>query len=185
MYGCIYMNKTNTHMHMHTQQIWIAPPSCALEWVLIKNPARFVKGRKLADCADWSHQMVSFLTVCKHTHLNHMVVSHMPEESLLQEVSSTFFSSVGFLQGGGGGAVILCSVLCKICCQSSLSSHSFLLQSRSSCRATLSFSESLSWWITCEKEIRIIKKVDKVNSPGSVKLQRLCWMRLHTGSSAL
>lgn len=72
----------------------------------------------------------------------------MPEESLLQEVSSTFFSSVGFLQGGGGGAVILCSVLCNICCQSSLSSHSFLLQSRSSCRATLSFSESLSWWIT-------------------------------------
>lgn len=71
-----------------------------------------------------------------------MVESHSSEGSRPQEAPSGFLASVGFLQGGGGGA--LGSEGCRRRCQSSLPSQSFRLQSRSSCRATLSFSESLS-----------------------------------------
>lgn len=104
-------------------------------------------------------------------HLNYIVVSHIPEDSLLQEVSSVFFSRVGFLQGGGGGAVILCSVLCRIFCQSPLSSHSFRLQSRSSCRAALSLSDSLRCWITCKWEGNKKKIIYKVSFTKDIKLK--------------
>lgn len=73
---------------------------------------------------------------------HHMVVSQNSGGSLLQEAPSGFFKRVGFLQGGGGGA--LGSEWPRICCQPSRSSQSFRLQSRSSRRATLSFSDTLS-----------------------------------------
>lgn len=159
----IWKEQTHTCTHTHTHVTDLNSSSILCYWISACKKSLHVLWREenllivQIEATRWLHSWQS-----ANTHLNHMEVSHMPEESLLQEVSSTFFSSVGFLQGGGGGAVILCSVLCNICCQSSLSSHSFLLQSRSSCRATLSFSESRSWWITCERKIiTIIIKVNK------------------------
>lgn len=69
-------------------------------------------------------------------------LSHSWEGSLEQEPPSGFLRSVGFLHGGGGGT--RGSGCSRASCQPSLASQSFLLQSSSSCRATLSFSESLS-----------------------------------------
>lgn len=73
---------------------------------------------------------------------HHRVVSQNLGGGLPQEAPSGFFRSVGFLHGGGGGA--LGSAWRRICGQSPLSSQSFRLQSRSSRRATLSFLDSLS-----------------------------------------
>lgn len=78
-----------------------------------------------------------------------MVPSHSSGGSRAQEAPSGFFSSAGFRQGGGGGG--RGSARCSTCRQSPASSQSFRLQSSSSCRAALSFSESRSWWITCAR----------------------------------
>lgn len=80
----------------------------------------------------------------------HRPESHSSEGSRPQDAPSGFFTSVGFLQGGGGGA--LGSGGCRRRCQSSRPSHSFRRQSRSSCRAALSFWESRSCWMTCGGE---------------------------------
>lgn len=79
---------------------------------------------------------------CPQSRRYQIPLSQSWDGSLVQEPPSGFFRSVGFLQGGGGGA--RGSGCCRASCQPSLASQSFLLQSSSSCRATLSFSESLS-----------------------------------------
>lgn len=96
---------------------------------------------KAASCRI-SLQSLDSSDMCSQSRLYQILLSQSWEGSLVQEPPSGFFRSVGFLQGGGGGA--RGSGCCRASCQPSLVSQSFLLQSSSSCRATLSFSESLS-----------------------------------------
>ena len=81
----------------------------------------------------------------------------------------------GFLHGGSGGA--RGSPGGRIWGQSPRSSQSLRLQSRSSRRATLSFSDSLSWWMTWGRNAeRGASDTARVRRAGQSPTPALCWL---------
>lgn len=135
--GCVPAERVSAraHTHIHPGNRKCLAGLSVLLCVCAESPRR-VCGQPLSV----SLAPAGGLTprVCRRAH--HRVESQNSGGSLRQGAPS------GFLHGGRGGA--RGSPGGRIWGQSPRSSQSLRLQSRSSRRATLSFSDSLSWWIT-------------------------------------